>query len=373
MKLPAFKIERYFARYEFKTEFLLCPSDCESFSLSELLQMADTESLSLWKNLRLGYTESLGHPLLREEIAALYTGLSKEDVLLAVPEEGIFLAFNGILEPGDHVIAISPAYQSLYSIPEGMGCEVSYWSVKEKNGEWTLDLDELEGMIRPATKMIVVNFPHNPTGYLPEKKDFLKIVDIASRHDLYLFSDEMYRFLEFDEMSRLPSACTVYEKAVTLGGLSKAFGLPGLRMGWLAAQDREILNITAQLKDYTTICGSSPSEILSLMSLRAKEKILQRNRALIASNLEEIETLFHKHDDLLHWVPPKGGSIAFPALKGNIPIEAFCQEAIDQYGVLIIPGTLFGSKENRFRVGFGRATFSEALKQFEVFLNNRKG
>jgi aspartate/methionine/tyrosine aminotransferase len=337
------------------------------------LQMADTESLSLWKNLRLGYTESLGHPLLREEIAALYTGLSKEDVLLAVPEEGIFLAFNGILEPGDHVIAISPAYQSLYSIPEGMGCEVSYWSVKEKNGEWTLDLDELEGMIRPATKMIVVNFPHNPTGYLPEKKDFLKIVDIASRHDLYLFSDEMYRFLEFDEMSRLPSACTVYEKAVTLGGLSKAFGLPGLRMGWLAAQDREILNITAQLKDYTTICGSSPSEILSLMSLRAKEKILQRNRALIASNLEEIETLFHKHDDLLHWVPPKGGSIAFPALKGNIPIEAFCQEAIDQYGVLIIPGTLFGSKENRFRVGFGRATFSEALKQFEVFLNNRKG
>ena len=217
--------------------------------------MADTESLSLWKNLRLGYTESLGHPLLREEIAALYTGLSKEDVLLAVPEEGIFLAFNGILEPGDHVIAISPAYQSLYSIPEGMCCEVSYWSVKEKNGEWTLDLDELEGMIRPATKMIVVNFPHNPTGYLPEKKDFLKIVDIASRHDLYLFSDEMYRFLEFDEMSRLPSACTVC--SCYIGGLSRL-------LAFRAAMDVQLRTVRSSM--YSPVerlhhcCGSSPSK-----------------------------------------------------------------------------------------------------------------
>ncbi len=373
MKLPAFELERYFARYEFKTEFNLCPSDCESFSLSELLSMADDESRTLWENLRLEYTESQGLPLLRKEIASLYTGLSSENILLAVPEEGIFLAFNSILEPHDHIIALTPAYQSLYSIPESMGCTVTSWPVREEKGEWTIDIDGLEALIRPTTKMIVVNFPHNPTGYMPTEKDFLKIIDIASHHDLYLFSDEMYRFLEFDEASRLPSPCTLYEKAITLGGLSKAFGLPGLRMGWLASQNSTFLNICAQLKDYTTICASSPAEILSLIGLRNKERILHRNRTLLAKNLKEVEKLFSEYGNLLHWTPPKGGSIAYPELKSDISIETFCQKAIEQYGVMILPGTVFGSVENRFRVGFGRASLSEALKQFAVFLKNWKG
>ena len=239
MQINDFKLERYFAEHEFKVRYLLSASDCEALAQDELLGMADAEALSLWHALKLNYTESQGHPLLRAEAAGLYRSIRPEDVLIAAPEELIFIAMNALLRPGDHVIATFPGYQSLYAIAEALGCSVTRWPLEVCAGRWGLDLDFLAAAIRAETRLLVVNFPHNPTGYLPARSELDAIIALARRHDLYVFSDEMYRLLEYDAETRLPPVADLYERGISLSGLSKSFALPGLRIGWLAMRTAE--------------------------------------------------------------------------------------------------------------------------------------
>jgi aspartate/methionine/tyrosine aminotransferase len=368
MQIKPFRLERYFAEYEFKVEYLLSPSDCESLRLGELLELADSESLRLWHGLRLGYTESPGHPLLRAEIARLYLQIHPEQVVVAVPEEAIFIAMHTLLGPGDHAIVISPAYQSLYEIARAIGCQVTAWPVELSASGWQLDLDRLASSLQANTRLLVVNFPHNPTGYLASQAEFAAIVEIAREHDLYLFSDEMYRLLEYDPDSRLPAACDLYEKAISLSGLSKTFALPGLRLGWLATQDPDLPARWLAFKDYTTICHSGPSEILGIIALRAKERIVQRSLEIVRSNLEHAGEFFVRRPDRFRWIPPQAGSIAFPAWMGGGPVEAFCQRVLDEQGVMIVPGSIFEFPGDHFRVGLGRKNFPEALARLERYL-----
>ena len=220
MNIAPFDLERYFAKYEFTSQYLLSSSDCEPLSMSELLRMADPETGRLWEELKLGYTEYAGHTLLREMIADIYAGIGAEDVLVVVPEEGIFLLMHALLEPGDHVICAFPGYQSLYEVARSIGCTVSTWEPDEARG-WLFDVGVLKEKMRPNTKLVVVNFPHNPTGYVPPKADFEAIVDLVREKGAYLLSDEMYRYLEIDEGVTLPGACEMYERAFSLFGLSK--------------------------------------------------------------------------------------------------------------------------------------------------------
>ena len=316
MKLQPFKLERFFARYEFAVKDLLSSSDCDGWAQKDLISFADAQTRALWDDLTLGYTESRGLPLLREEIAGLYETLSADDVLVAAPEECIFLVLNAILEPGDHVICTCPAYQSLYAVAEGLGCAVTQWLPDEAAG-WRFDPDFLTGAIQSSTKLLIVNFPHNPTGYLPPVEDFRQMIEIARAHDLIVLSDEMYRLLELDAADRLPSAADLYEKAIVLGGMSKVFGLAGLRIGWLASQARDLLDRTALLKDYTTICSSAPSEVLALIGLRARERIIAENRPLVADNLQALSDFFVRKSDLFAWVKPRAGTICFPRLRAG--------------------------------------------------------
>ncbi len=285
MSLAPFKLERYFAEHEFTAKHLLSPSDCESMGLPELLTLADEETIGLWERLWLGYTESQGHPVLREEIARLYPGVPAEGVLIAAPEEAIFVLMHALLQPGDEIILTWPAYQSLEEVARSIGCNVIRWPLRVESGGWTLDADELNRLATGRTRLVVVNFPHNPTGYLPDRPTWRRILQTAAARGLTLFSDEMYRGLEYDEALCLPPACSIYERAVTLSGLSKSFGLPGLRIGWLATQDEELLGRAGEIKDYTTICSSAPSEILGIVALRARERIVGRNLDIVRSNL----------------------------------------------------------------------------------------
>ena len=257
MQIPPFELERYFARYEFSARYLLSSSDCEALTLKALLGMANEEHRRMWEEMTLGYTESPGHPRLRNAIAGLYNGLEVEDTLVVAPEEGIFLLMHALLKPGDHVICTFPGYQSLYEIPRTIGCKVSLWEPEETSG-WQFDLDRLATLLQPDTRLVVVNFPHNPTGALPSRETFEALIDLLEKRGIYLFCDEMYRGLEFAPGTTLPAACETYNQAVSLAGLSKAYGLPGLRIGWLATRDRPLLTRAAQLKDYTTICASAP-------------------------------------------------------------------------------------------------------------------
>ena len=370
MKIKPFLLERYFAEHEFSARYLLSSSDCDGWPQAEVLGLADDEMRRMWDGLRLGYTESRGLPLLRKEIAALYAGVSEEDVLVLAPEEGVFVAMNCLLEAGDHVICTGPGYQSLHEVARSIGCEVELWRPEEEDG-WRFDPGRLERMFRPKTKLLVVNFPHNPTGHLPSKGDYRLVVDMAARRGVRVFSDEMYRLLELDPADRLPSACELHDGAVTLSGMSKAFGLAGLRIGWLVTRDQGLCARLAAFKDYTTICNSAPSEILALIGLRAKEKILERHRARIAGNLGLLDGFFARRAQAFRWVRPKAGTVGFPRLLQGAP-EDLCAEAVRRAGVMLAPASAFGHDGPNFRIGFGRENMPEALECFERFLDGAK-
>jgi aspartate/methionine/tyrosine aminotransferase len=373
MPINAFKLERYFAQYEFKLKYLLSPSDCESLAMGELLQMASPASLDLWQGLRLSYTESQGHPGLRAEVAKLYQHIPAGNVLIAAPEEAIFIAMQTLLRPGDQVVAISPAYQSLHEIARSIGCELIHWTLQPGRDKcWHLDLGQLERSLTSRTRLLVINFPHNPTGFTLSGGELDSLVGLARKHGLYLFSDEMYRLLEYEPSMQLPPICDLYEKGISLSGLSKSFALPGLRIGWLATQAGALIDSWLAYKDYTTICNSAPGEILGLIALQNEQAIVRRNLDIIHANLLSAERFFGNYPQYFAWFSPMAGSIAFPEWLGQVPVEQFCQDVLEKQGVMIVPGSLFDFPGNYFRVGLGRKNLPEALEQVAVYLKEHE-
>jgi aspartate/methionine/tyrosine aminotransferase len=366
MQIRPFALERYFAEHEFTAELLLCSSDVEPYAMGELLALADDESRALWDGLTLGYTEPPGHPLLRAEIAALYPGLEPEDVLVfAGAQEAIFGFTQATLGDGDHAIVVTPAYQSLHEIARAAGAEVSLVELEHERG-WALDLDELRGLLRPDTRAIVVNFPHNPTGAHIDRGTLDALVAIAEDAGAHLFSDEVYRWLEHPPAGLLPGAAELSTRAVSLGVMSKTFALPGLRIGWLACRDRELLNRIAAIKDYTTICNSAPSEILALIALRRRDAVVARSRAIVDANLALLDDFFAR-SEAFEWVRPRGAAIGLPRLVADVAIDDFARELVDEEGVLILPGSVYEHAGNHFRIGFGRRNMPEALARLERF------
>ena len=370
MKIAPFALERYFAKHEFSARYLLSSSDCESLSMSELLAMADAETTRLWEKLKLGYTESSGHPLLRQAIAAVYEGIDAENTLVVVPEEGIFLLMHALLEPGDHVVCTFPAYQSLVEVARSIGCEVSTWEPDEERG-WCFDVGQLEERMRADTRLVVANFPHNPTGYVPPREDFDALIDLVRRRGVYLLSDEMYRFLEVDQGSTLPSACELYDRAFSLFGLSKTFGLPGLRIGWISSRDHNVLARVAGLKDYTTICNSAPSEILAITALRCRTRIIEQQLERVRRNITVLDTLFCEYDDCFSWNRPAGGSICLPRMHIVPDTLAFCEELLQETGIMLVPSIMFQFGDHHVRIGFGREDLPVVITQFAEYLDRR--
>lgn len=373
MPIPDFKLERYFARWEFAAPHLLCASDVEGLPMAELLALADDETRALWDGLRLGYTEAAGHPLLRAEIASLYGGVHPDEVLVfAGAEEAIYAFMRTALGPGDRVVATWPGYQSLYEVARDAGAEVDLLPLDRENG-WALDPNLLRSTLAPTTRAIVLNFPHNPTGALPDRATFDAVVEIAREAGVLLFSDEVYRYLEHDPADRLPPAVEEYERGVSLGVMSKSFALAGLRIGWLATHDHDLLRRVASYKDYTSICNSAPSELLALMALRARNAVLERSRRIIADNLALLDPFFRQWEGVLGWVRPRAGSTAFPRFVPPVEIERLAAELVEEEGVLILPGTLLDYPGAHFRIGFGRTGLPAALDRFDHFLAGRFG
>jgi aspartate/methionine/tyrosine aminotransferase len=367
MRIAPFRLERYFAKYEFNAPYLLCSSDCESLSITELLRYEPTAEEE-FKQLWLGYTESAGQPELRHEISKLYQFIQPDQVLVhSGAEEAIFNFMNVLLEPGDHVIVHYPGYQSLMAVASAIGCEVTRWTAQENAG-WELDLDFLKANLKPNTKLIVINTPHNPTGYLMSEAKLRQIAEIAAERDIWLFADEVYRFLEHDPADRLPAACDIYPKAVSLGVMSKTFGLAGLRIGWIATRNREIYAAMANFKDYTTICNSAPSEWLSTFALRHLDKVVERNRQIVRDNMVLLNNFFDRHAAKFQWHAPKAGAIAFPRLITGQNIDDFCHDLVTEQGVLLLPATHFEYPGANFRLGFGRKNMPECLQKLDEYL-----
>ena len=366
--LRPFALERYFAPYELVVPFLFSSSDCEPLSLERLLALADDNTLALWSRLRLGYTDSQGLPALREEIGRLYTNVSPDNVVVVVPEEGILLAMHALVQPGDHVITTFPGYQSLYEIARDIGCDVDQWTPTESAG-WAFDPADLDRLARPNTRLLVVNFPHNPTGCLPSRSVFQRIVTWAQHRGIRIFSDEMYRLLEFESTDRLPSAVECDDRAVVLSGMSKSFGLAGLRIGWVVTRDRKVLDRVKELLDYTTICASAPSEVLALIGLRSSATIVPEHIARILRNLSLLERFATDHPAILTLVRPRAGSVCLAKLAGREPASTFCRRIVESAGIMVLPSTVFDFGDRHIRIGLGRENFPEVLENFERFVN----
>jgi aspartate/methionine/tyrosine aminotransferase len=367
MRIPDFKLERYFAKWEFNAPHLLCTSDIEGWRMSELLELADGDGRERWERLTLGYTESTGLPALREEVARLYRGVGPEQVLtFAGAEEAIFVLMNVLLGPGDHAVVTWPGYQSLYEVARATGAEVSLLKLREEDG-WALDVEAVKRELRPNTKLVVANFPHNPTGALPDVATWKALFALAEERGAYVLADEVYRLLEHDPGDLLPAGVELSGRGVSLGVMSKAFGLAGLRVGWLASRDAALLERCAAYKDYTTICNAAPSEVLSLIALRAKERVLARSRGILTRNLALLDDFFTRRAATFRWVRPKAGSVAFPKLLEGVKVEEFCQRLVDEEGVLLLPGDVYDFPGNYFRLGLGRTNMPDALARLERF------
>lgn len=366
MQISPFKIERYFAKYEFNVDYVLCGSDCESMTVDELLSL-EPDAADRFRKLWLGYTESQGSPTLRDEISQIYQKITPKQVLVHTgAEEAIFLFMHAMLSAEDHVIVHWPCYQSLMEVARSIGCEVTLWKVDEARG-WALDPDDLPQMIKSNTRVIVVNTPHNPTGYLMQADAFQAISRIASDNGIILFSDEVYRESEYRAEDRLPAACDLGEHTISLGVLSKTYGLPGLRIGWIATQNEDVYKRMAVLKDYTTICNSAPSEFLAELALRYRAKLVERTQKIILSNLDVLDDFFERQTARFAWQRPRAGSIGFPKFIGG-DVEAFCDALVQKAGVLLLPGTVYDDPGNHFRIGFGRKNMPEAVGRLAEFL-----
>lgn len=367
MRIKDFKLEVFFGKHEFTAPYLLTQSDCASMSINELLSLeqgAKEEFLNGW----LGYTEVSGNPELRKVISDLYMTMNPENIIVhAGAQEPIFNFMNVILEKDDHVISQFPIYQSLFEVANSIGCEVSKWSIDQGEDGWLFDIKKLEKMIRPNTKLIVLNSPNNPTGYTLTKEEIGEIVVIAKKHDIYVFCDEVYKGVELDGSKR-PWFADCYEKGISLGVMSKSYGLAGLRIGWLATKDIELIGKLIKMKHYTSICSSGPSEFLSIVALKHSDKILERNLNIIKENIKIAEKFFNRYPDLFDFNRPMGGPVAFIKMNIEMPIDEFCDKLVEEKGVLLLPSDIYSFSGQYFRMGFGRENFAESLEKFEEYL-----
>lgn len=367
MKIKEFALERYFAKYEFVAKYLLSSSDCEAMTIQDLLALqpgADEQFQRLW----LGYTETQGSPTLRQAISEIYQTVDPAEILVhSGAEEAIYLFMHALLEAGDHIIVHWPCYQSLVTVAESIGCQVTRWEARSQD-EWALDPAELRKAIRPNSKAIIINSPHNPTGHHFPAEVYSEINHIAKANGLLMFCDEVYRDSEYRLQDRLPAACDLGPHAVSLGVTSKSYGLAGLRIGWIATHNRHVYQSMAKAKDYTTICNSAPSEYLAEIAIRNRDILSEKNTTLIKNNLAIIDGFFGRQAHMFHWIPPKAGPIAFPKyLSGDV--DRFCDQLVRETGVLLVPGTLYGHRDNHFRIGFGRQNMPEALEHLEAYLD----
>jgi aspartate/methionine/tyrosine aminotransferase len=369
MKITPFATEHFFAKYEFNTPHQLCNSDCETTTVGELLQMAGVE-MAEFAGLSLGYTESAGNPALREALAAGYRTAVPDDILvLGTPVEGIYLGARAILDPGDEVVVLTPAYDALINMfahivgPDN----VCYWPLQPAEKRWTLDFDQLPDLLTPRTKLVVVNFPHNPTGFLPSPQELDQLISTIEAHGCWLFYDEMYHGLVHSGTTPIPSAADLSPRAVVLSGLSKTYGLPGLRTGWLVVQDAELRANLLNWKFYTSICPPAPSEFLALAAWKVREQLRARSIAQIEANLVLAEEFFARWEGLFGWRRPCAGSVALVEMR--VPsVTIFAEQLAQEAGVLIHPAVTLGGTDQQMRMGFGRRAFVEALERFERYL-----
>lgn len=371
MQLPPFLIERMFAKHEFTARVNLTGSDTEALALNDLWQVAPEQTRAWYESLTLGYTESPGHPELRELAAQASDVESGSTVqIFAGATEAVFVLLNAVLEAGDHVIVIGPAYQLLIDVPRAIGADVTEVRLRREDS-WELDISEIKNAIRPNTRMIVANFPHNPTGYLPERAVFEELINLVDGTDMLLLSDEIYRGIQLDPHRQLPSAAAMTPNGVTVTGVSKVLGMAGVTIGWTVTQNTVVTDKLLDYRYWTTLATGAPSEVLAIAGLQAAPALLDRANSLVRANSGALAS-FVASTPGWAWIPTVGGTCAYPWLTSS-KAQAFSEWLVEHHGVLLASDVMFQHTGQHLRFGLGRAQFQDGIAALEQAWPEWKG
>ena len=368
-----FALAAWFTRWQGSVRHNLSASDSESLTIPALLAMADAEDAERWASMRLGYAGPAGSDWLRETIAERYAGLGPDQVACFTgAQEGLYCAMHAMLGPNDHAVIVTPNYQTTELIP-GEICATSGVALDPAQ-RWGLDIDAVRDALRPNTRVVAINFPNNPTGALLPRARLQALIELCRARGIWLFSDEVYRLIERDPARRLPAVVDAYERGVSLNVVSKAYGLAGLRIGWIATRDTALLERAVRVRERLSGSSAGPSEVLANIAIKATERIVGRNRALADGNLDLLAAFFADRRDLFDWVVPEGGVIGYPRHRGPEGVNAFATRLAAEAGVLVVPGEAFASAltpspAGHFRIGFGRADLPDALEAFGEHLD----
>lgn len=300
----------------------------------------------------LAYTDHRGKKELRELIAKQYYGIDASDVLLTPgAAAGLFIAATALLEREDHLVVQFPNYSSNLETPYAIGCKVSKAEARFENG-FRLDLEEIEKRITPATRLISLTSPGNPAGQAFTHYELARILDMASHYDCYVLVDETYRDLCFGE--KTPLAASLAQHAISISSISKAHGLPGLRMGWMITVNRNLQEIFLAAKEQILICNSALDEEVCFRYLQNSAARETQVKEHVQTNFSIVEAWLQNHP-FLEWVKPTGGCVCFPRFKkdANVDVEKFYHTLKEKYGTHVGPGHWFGMEKNYFRLGFG--------------------
>lgn len=369
MKVETFTLERWMSTWEVVAKFDIAESGILPLTIRELLDFLPADERSAVEDqlldLRLGYNEARGTARLRADLAATYDNVAPEQILVTTGAiEANYLLVNTLLDAGDHVISVFPAYQQLYSVAKAVGCEIDLWEIVEAGGNYHFDMDALEQLVRPETKMILINTPNNPTGALLSDDDLKRIYVLAESVDAYVLCDEAYRWLDIPGGEPLAQPMrNLGPRAISVGTFSKPFGLPGLRIGWLAATE-EIVKACWSARDYVSLAPGGVSDFLASVALRQRDKIVARNQAIMQQNLDYAEGWFAKHSELASWNAPRGGLLALLKYNVDLPSDVVANTLAADYSVMLAPGSTFGY-EGHLRIGIGQSpeVFAEGLER----------
>lgn len=367
-----FALANFLACWSGDAKHDLSASESAPLLLSSLLQMADADDQARWRELDLGYATPHGASWLRSAIAIRHRGLDAAHVLCcAGAQEGLSCVMRALLAPGDHAVIVVPLYQPTEQAVTSI-CAATGVALRAEDG-WQPDLDQIAAAVRPETKLVLINFPNSPTGVALDPALLDPLIALCRRHGLWLVNDEVYRSVSSDPTLCAPPVAEIYERGISIDALSKGFGLPGLRVGWILCQDQGVLAKVLLAKSALSSCLAKPSEVLAHIALKAETRIVHRNRAIARVNREHLKGLLQRHTELFDDLASNDAVLAFPRYRGADGADLFAQRLARDAGILVLPSSLWRSPlasvpTDRLRIGLGRIEAASALTTLDAYL-----
>ncbi len=370
MKIKTFKVERWMNDNEENCTYNLAETCIDSLTIKELLDLSGedvTEYMTELADTRLTYGHIFGSPELLEGISGLYENINPEEI---IPTHGAiganYSAINSIICPGDNMVSVMPTYQQHYSIPESLGAEVRSVNLNMDNN-FIPDIEEMRSLVDKNTKMITINNPNNPSGSVIPIDKMKEIAEIAQSVGAYVLCDEVYRGISEDG-SYMPSIADIYDKGVSVGSMSKMFSMAGVRLGWIATKDKDLIEEVKERRDYDTISCGVIDDKLAALALANKDKIFKRNSEILMNNRRILDEWVKSTPDV-YYQKPIGGTTALVYYRKNMPSYELCTKLLETKGVLFTPGDCF-EMEGSVRIGyaFDSKLLKDGLDLFGEFL-----